>query len=86
MELYARGDLGIEFPLEELHFGKKDNRLCRLNSKPVILQRKCCCQWWKIITERAEVTDVYNAVFDGTDALSFQKKPQLELIHLGLLK
>jgi pyruvate kinase len=85
--MVARGDLGVEVPLREVVYWQKEIvKQCRIHNKPVIV----ATQMMESMIDRpsptrAEVSDVSNAIFDGTDSIMLSGETAIGKHPIGVV-
>ncbi|MCX6795668.1 MAG: pyruvate kinase [Candidatus Falkowbacteria bacterium] len=86
--MIARGDLGIEIPIEELPIVQKNLvRHAHWHNKPAILATQVMISMMDHASPtRAEVSDIANAVFDGADMIMLSDETAMGAYPLEAVK
>src|SRR5436309_3560131 len=85
--MIARGDLGVEMDLAQVPIIQKDLiRRCQAVAKPVIVATQMLQSMIEQSSPtRAEVSDVANAIFDGTDAVMLSGETSVGKFPVGVV-
>ncbi|MCU0680129.1 MAG: pyruvate kinase [Planctomycetes bacterium] len=86
--MFARGDLGIELPVENLPIIQKNIiRHAHWHGTPVIVATQVLMSMMNSATPtRAEVSDIANAIFDGADAVMLSDETAVGAYPLDAIK